>query len=191
MTQSTPTTPAPARRDLILDAALDVVAEHGAVRVTYRKIAAAAGVPLGSVTYYFDDLHQLLTEAYTRLAEAVCQRYRDLLDAARTPEEAQEAVVDIICGGAWSSERDPLLTYELYAFAARNPELRTVMSDWLQASRNALARQFDPLTARALDALVEGFALHNHFDSSPTSRADIAAIVRTVADRHKHPEPRP
>ncbi|MER5185280.1 TetR family transcriptional regulator [Streptomyces sp. NPDC002896] len=191
MTQSTPAAPVPNRRDRILDAALDVVSEQGAIRVTYRKIAAAAGVPLGSVTYYFDDLHQLLTEAYTRLAEAVSQRYRDLLDAARTSEEAQEAVVDIVCGEAWSSERDPLLTYELYAFAARNPELRTVMSNWLQSSREALARHFDPLTARALDALVEGFALHNYFDASPTSRADIAAIVRTVAERHKHPEPHP
>lgn len=167
-----------------------MVVEQGAIRVTYRRIASAAGVPLGSVTYYFDDLQQLLAEAYTRLAEAVSRRNRDLLDAARTPEEAQEAVVDIVCGEAWSSERDLLLTYELYAFAARDPRLRAVMSNWLQATRDALARHFDPLTARALDALVEGFALHNHFAPAPTSRADIAAIVRTVAERHNGPGPR-
>ncbi|WP_323187640.1 hypothetical protein [Streptomyces sp. NBC_01275] len=89
-----------------------------------------------------------------------------------------------------SSERDLLLTYELYAFAARDARLRAVMSNWLQASRDALARHFDPLTARALDALVEGFALHNHFDPAPTSRADVAAIVRTVAERHNGTWPR-
>ncbi|KND36574.1 TetR/AcrR family transcriptional regulator [Streptomyces acidiscabies] len=171
------------RRDLILAAALDVVAEEGAIRVTYRRIAAAAGVPLGSVTYYFDDLNQLLTEAFTRLAETVSAHYRAQLEAARTAEEARDAVVDIMSGTLWTSDRDPLLTFELYAFAARAPELRTVLNSWMRASRDALARHFDPLTARALDALVEGFTLHNFFDDTPIGRDDIAEIVQAVLER--------
>ncbi|MGW7691269.1 hypothetical protein ACWGMA_20750 [Streptomyces asiaticus] len=38
--------------------------------VTYRKIAAAAGVPLGSLTYYFDDAAPAHRGIH-RLAEAV------------------------------------------------------------------------------------------------------------------------
>ncbi|QNP72120.1 TetR family transcriptional regulator [Streptomyces roseirectus] len=179
-------TPAPTgRRDRILTAALDVVAEEGAIRVTYRRIAAAAGVPLGSVTYYFDDLNQLLTEAFTRLAETVSAHYRAQLEAARTPEEARDAVVDIMSGTLWTSERDPLLTFELYAFAARTPELRTVLNSWMRASRDALARHFDPLTARALDALVEGFTLHNFFDHTPLGRDDIASVVQALLERDR------
>ncbi|UUU19118.1 hypothetical protein [Streptomyces sp. DSM 40750] len=75
------------------------------------------------------------------------------------------------------------------AVSLRDPLLRAFMSNWLQAGRDALAQHFDP-TARALDALVESFALHNHFDPAPTSRADITAIVRTAAGRHKDPGPR-
>lgn len=178
-----PGRPTAGRRDQIIDAALDVVAEVGAIRVTYRRIAAAAGVPLGSVTYYFADLDQLLTEAFTRLVEEVSRRYRDRLAAACTPQEAQEAVVDIICGELWRTERDPLLTLELYAFAARTPALRTVFNNWMRLSRDALSRHFDPLTARALDALVEGFTLHNYFDTDPTRREEIAGVVRAVAER--------
>ncbi|MFF3965634.1 TetR/AcrR family transcriptional regulator [Streptomyces griseorubiginosus] len=177
----------PLRRERILDAALDVIAEHGAIKVTYRRIAAAAGVPLGSLTYYFDDMQHLLTEAFTRLAESVSSRYGALLTAARTPEEAQEAVVEIICGKVWGTDRNLLLSYELYAFATRHPELRTVMRSWMQASRDSLARHFDPLTARALDALVEGFSIHNSVDARPTDRAGVAAVVRAVVDRRTAP----
>ncbi|MEW2263385.1 TetR/AcrR family transcriptional regulator [Streptomyces sp. NPDC047853] len=173
----------PRRRERILDAALDVIAEHGAIKVTYRRIAETAGVPLGSLTYYFDDMQSLLTSAFTRLAESVSSRYGALLDAARTPEEAREAVVEIISGKVWGTDRNLLLSYELYAFASRHPEVREVMRSWMRASRESLARHFDPLTARALDALVEGFSIHNSVDPRPTDRAGVAAIVDAIADR--------
>lgn len=173
----------PRRRERILDAALDVVAAHGAIKVTFRRIAEAAGVPLGSLTYYFDDMEHLLTAAFGRLAETVSARYRALLEAARTPAEAEAAVVEIICGKVWGTDRDLLLSYELYAFATRHPELREVMRSWMRASREALARHFDPLTARALDALVEGLSIHNSVDAEPADRADVAAIVHSVASR--------
>ncbi|GGV24818.1 TetR family transcriptional regulator [Streptomyces longisporoflavus] len=188
MTGSTRGPNDPRRRERILDAALDVIAEHGAIKVTFRKIASAAGVPLGSLTYYFDDMQHLLTEAFTRLAESVSVRYGALLEAARTAEEAQEAVVEIICGKVWGTDRNLLLSYELYAFAARHPELTEVLRSWMQASRQSLARHFDPLTARALDALVEGFSIHNSVDSRPTERADVAAVVRAVAAPRTPPD---
>ncbi|GHA70759.1 TetR family transcriptional regulator [Streptomyces tendae] len=176
----------PQRRERILDAALDVIAEHGAIKVTFRRIAEAAEVPLGSLTYYFDDMQDLLTSAFTRLAESVSSRYGALLAAARTPEEAREAVVEIICGKVWGTERNLLLSYELYAFAARNPEVREVMWSWMRASRESLARHFDPLTARALDALVEGFSIHNSVDPRSTDRAEVAAVVDAIANRRAH-----
>ncbi|MEU9634248.1 TetR/AcrR family transcriptional regulator [Streptomyces tendae] len=176
----------PQRRERILDAALDVIAKHGAIKVTFRRIAEAAEVPLGSLTYYFDDMQDLLTSAFTRLAESVSSRYGALLAAARTPEEAREAVVEIICGKVWGTERNLLLSYELYAFAARNPEVREVMRSWMRASRESLARHFNPLTARALDALVEGFSIHNSVDPRPTDRAGVAAVVDAIANRRAH-----
>ncbi|MFD5305632.1 TetR/AcrR family transcriptional regulator [Streptomyces rochei] len=184
MTGSTRGPNDPRRRERILDAALDVIAEHGAIKVTYRKIAEAAGVPLGSLTYYFDDMQHLLTAAFTRLAETVSTRYGALLEAARTRQEAEEAVVEIICGKVWGTDRNLLLSYELYAFATRNPEVRAVMRSWMEASRSSLTRHFDPLTARALDALVEGFSIHNSVDLRPTDREEVAVVVRAVVDRH-------
>ncbi|MFD5316018.1 TetR/AcrR family transcriptional regulator [Streptomyces sp. NPDC127098] len=178
----------PGRRDRIVEAALDVIAEHGVTGATQRRVAEAAGVPLGSMTYYFEGRQQLLVEAFTRLAQSMSARYRRLLDAAETVQEARDAVVEIICGPLWGSPRDLVLSYELYAFAARDPALLGVIRSWMRASRAALSRHFDPRTARALDALVEGFSIHNHLDDEPMSREDIAAVVRAVS---AGPAPRP
>ncbi|MDT0266714.1 TetR family transcriptional regulator [Streptomyces sp. DSM 44915] len=179
----------PGRRDRIIEAALDVIAEHGVTGATQRRIAEAAGVSLGSMTYYFDGRQQLLVEAFTRLAESMSDRYRELLDAARDVREARAAVVEIICGPVWGRPRDLVLSYELYAFTARDPALRDVVGSWMRASRAALGKHFDARTARALDALVEGFSIHNSMDTDPTSRADVAAVVEAVSAGATPPRP--
>ncbi|WP_428957013.1 TetR/AcrR family transcriptional regulator [Streptomyces sp. cg35] len=170
----------PGRRDRIIDAALDVIAEHGVTGATHRRIAEAAGVPLGSMTYYFGGMQDLLIEAFTRLAESMSARYHEQLRAADTVTEARAAVVEIICGPQHGSRRELILCYELYAFASRNPALLGVIRSWLNASRTSLSRHFDPRTARALDALVEGLSIHNSLDAEPMPREDVAAIVEAV-----------
>ncbi|MFF5155694.1 TetR/AcrR family transcriptional regulator [Streptomyces sp. NPDC000348] len=171
----------PGRRDRIVEAALDVIAEHGVTGATHRRIAEAAGVSLGSMTYYFEGRQQLLVEAFTRLAESMSARCREPLEAAETVEEARAAVVEIICGTLRSSPRELVLSYELYAFASRNPALLDVIRSWTKAGRTSLSRHFDARTARALDALVEGLSIHNSMDTEPMSRQDVAAIVRAVS----------
>jgi DNA-binding transcriptional regulator YbjK len=52
-------------------------------------------------------------------------------------------------------------SHKLYAFAARHPPVTTVMQHWMNGRRFALGRFFDPLTARALEALMEGIGIHN------------------------------
>jgi DNA-binding transcriptional regulator YbjK len=58
----------PSRRQRIVDATLQVVAMHGVAGTTHRRIAGEAGVPLGSVTYYFETLEQLISAAFLQLA---------------------------------------------------------------------------------------------------------------------------
>ena len=44
---------------------LDVIAEHGVAGASHRAIARAADVPLGSITYHFATLDELLAAAFT------------------------------------------------------------------------------------------------------------------------------
>ncbi|MFZ2750431.1 MAG: TetR family transcriptional regulator, partial [Propioniciclava sp.] len=55
----------PDRRARILTSALDVVAEVGVAGVSHRRVATAADIPLGSMTYHFTGMDALLEEAFT------------------------------------------------------------------------------------------------------------------------------
>lgn len=171
----------PERRQRIVEATLDVIAEYGVTGTTHRRIAAAAGVPLGSVTYYFATLEVLLTTAFLQLANDSSEAFRATLAAAKTRDEAKEAVIDIIAESIWAAPRTLLLSYELYAFAARHPPVTAVMQQWMDSSRAALGRFFDPLTARALDALIEGIGIHNSIDRAPLDRDAIRTLVEQLA----------
>ncbi|KMO33342.1 TetR family transcriptional regulator [Methylobacterium tarhaniae] len=172
----------PDRRARILRATLDTIAEHGVAGTTHRRIAAAADVPLGSMTYHFAGLDDLLTEAFTLLADTVSARFTERLAAARTRTEACEAVVDLVVDESWADPRNLLLSYELYAYAARVPALRRVMQGWMGRSRAALEQHFAPETARALDAMIEGLTIHRSVDPRPADREEVRAIVDRLAE---------
>ncbi len=42
----------------------------------HRKIATLAGVPLGSMTYYFSGIDELLLEAFSRFTEIMSRQYQ-------------------------------------------------------------------------------------------------------------------
>src|ERR1035437_3025759 len=65
----------PERRTRILRAALEVIASEGVHAASYRRIAAQAGVPLGSTTYYFCDLETLIVSAFETLRGGFEPRY--------------------------------------------------------------------------------------------------------------------
>ena len=172
----------PARRQRIIDATLAVIADLGTAATTHRRIAEAAQVPLGSVTYYFATLEDLLTAAFLQLAEESSAAFRAHLEVATDRATACTAVVDIIANQIWAEPRTLVLSYELYAFAARHPAVSAVMQQWMDSSRDALGRFFDPLTARGLDALIEGIGIHNSIDRAPLGRAAVKIIVERIAD---------
>jgi TetR/AcrR family transcriptional regulator, regulator of biofilm formation and stress response len=169
----------PGRRDRIIDAALDVIAEAGVTGTSHRRVADAAGVPLGSMTYYFDGMHDLLHEAFTRFATAFSDRFERRMQAARTPEEARDAVVTLIADDVFDTQRDLVLTHELYTLAARDPAYRDITNAWMGRSRAALERHLDPTTVRMLDALIEGLTIHRALDTEPQPRA----LVEDAVDR--------
>ncbi|MBG0816485.1 TetR/AcrR family transcriptional regulator [Planomonospora sp. ID82291] len=168
----------PGRRDRLIDAALAVIAERGVAATTHREIARAADVPLGSTTYHFASLEEVLIEAFTRHAEAAARLFDERLGAARDREAAIEAVIALIADDLLGSERDLVLAVELYGAAARTPALKAVTQDWMARSRRALERHFDPTTARELDALIEGLVLHSALSTDPMTREQIRHAVR-------------
>jgi len=170
----------PDRRERILAATLRTVAAHGVHATTHRRIAAEADVPLGSVTYYFTGLEQLLEEAFATLAEVMSVRYHDALDGARDRDEACEAVTDLIVG-EHAGPAEMTLIHEMYSFAHHNAVTATLTRTWLLRSHETLRRHFTPASARAIDALVEAWPMHREFERAPLERSLVLTAVRALA----------
>ena len=76
----------PQRRERILQATLDTIAIHGIHAVTHRKIATCAGVPLGSLTYYFSGIEALVEEAFSLFTGQMSAQYQQFFaDVHVTP----------------------------------------------------------------------------------------------------------
>jgi len=170
----------PGRRDRIVEACLDVIAAAGVDGTTHRRVAAAADVPLGSMTYHFDSMDDLLRAAFALFADRAADRMRQRLGDARSAAEVEAAVVDAILHDVLGTPRDLVLTHELYTLAARRPEYRTITQDWMARSRAALEEHVDPVTARMLDALVEGISIHRALDPEPPGEAFVREAVRRI-----------
>jgi len=170
----------PDRRDRIVAACLDVIAESGVAGASHRRIAEAAGVPLGSMTYYFDGIDDLLREAFTRFATSISERFEQRMTAATDIASARQAVVALILGDVFGNQRELVLSHELYTLAAREPAYRALTTAWMRRSRDALERHFDPDTARILDALIEGLSIHRALDAEPRDPAEVAVAVARI-----------
>jgi len=167
----------PGRRDRLIDAALTVIAERGVAGTTHREIARAADVPLGSMTYHFGSLNEVLAEAFTRHVDSVAGVFDERLAAARDLPAAVEAVITLLTEDLLGSRHDFVLTVELYVAAARNPVLKAVTQAWMARSRRALERHFDATTARELDALIEGLMLHSALSTEPMTPEQIRHAI--------------
>jgi TetR/AcrR family transcriptional regulator, regulator of biofilm formation and stress response len=170
----------PDRRHRIIDAALDVIAEQGVAGTTHRRVAAAADVPLGSMTYHFHNMDELLREAFTRFAESGSAAFRRALAGVTDRQQAEAVVVDLITEASAGPPRELVLTHELYTLAAREPEFRRITRDWMARDRVTFEAHFDPVTARLLNAMIEGLAIHQTLDVRPADPALAVDAVRRI-----------
>jgi len=170
----------PDRRERLAATALDVIAEHGVAGASHRLIAKAADVPLGSTTYHFSTLDELLAAAFTVHAESVATALEGRMREVDTRDDAIEALVGHLTEDLLADDRALVLAVELYLAAARRPELRAVTEAWMRRSRRALERYFDPVTARELDALVEGLVLHQYLSTDPMTAGQIRHALHRI-----------
>ena len=170
----------PERAQRIIDATIVLIGTIGVAGVSARKIAAAAGVPLGSITYYFASIDDLVFSALEKFSYLISDRFERYMAAAKTPEEARQQVIDLIAVDVLTDPSELIITHELYALAARDQKYRELTHNWMARSRSALEKHFDPVTARMLDALIEGLSIHRALDTEPHPIDEIANAVDRI-----------
>lgn len=163
-----------------MSAAVGAIAEVGVGNVTHRRIAALAEVPLGSTTYYFPTLEDLVQAALreaTEMARAELEGWAEELMASR---DVTATFVDLAARFV-ENRGQALLQYELYLAAARTPELREAAELWIDGLRGICARFAGLERGYAMAALVDGMLLRALVAREPLDRdglrAGVAALV--------------
>lgn len=167
-------------RQQIIDAALDIIVSAGAAQATARRIAEAAGVSPGTITYHFTSINDILAQAFAKMSADIATAFTARLKAAPDLAAARETVVDLIYGAVSPLSKQMMFSFELYTFVSRNPEYRGLAEEWMERSRIALQLHFDLPTAKAVDALLEGFTIHNFLNRQHVSRDDVLRAVSAL-----------
>ncbi|WP_176968627.1 TetR/AcrR family transcriptional regulator [Amycolatopsis xylanica] len=156
-----------ARRDALLRATVEVAAEQGTAGITHRAVTEKAGVPLATVSYFFDSITQLVEEALRTFTASERARLIELANALGAERRSPDEIAAAFAAESAPDRSAALAMFEAYLHAARGPELHAPVSEALAASRqvaSAAARAAgapDPdLMAPALAALAHGFVMH-------------------------------
>jgi len=187
------------RREAILDAALALIAERGTEQLTHRSVAEAAGVPLGSTTYYFASRDELVREAFRRYVVRALELLGGVSRELPPADEAGlvELLVEIArreTSGGW--RWTIVVEHELILRAARDPELAADFHGYERALASGLAEALEALgapqpfdSARTLIALVRGFEVDGltRPDADPDDlRRRLAPVVELLLRRANH-----
>ena len=121
-----------ARRREILEATVRVIGRGGVEAVEHRAVAAEAGVPLGSTTYYFDSKADMVAQALHHVADRETERVEEQVQVVRAedPDGLPERFVDWAMDQAFADRVVLLAQYELYLEGARRVELRPAAERW-------------------------------------------------------------
>ncbi len=117
------------RRELIADAALEVLAADGGRALTHRAVDRRAAIPEGSTSNYFPTREALLSAALRRLVELERPSVRALEalvpGGPYPPRRSAELLGELIVGQWLEALSDlALARYELILEARRRPEFR-------------------------------------------------------------------
>jgi DNA-binding transcriptional regulator YbjK len=181
-----------ARRDALLDATVRVIGRGGIAAVDHRAVAAEAGVPLGSTTYYFASKEEMVAQALAHVAETEAERVRALTARRETGERsdgppAQRLADELL--EIWAGDPVALMAqFELYLESGRRPELRDSAAAWDEAYRELLEAELiqlgtsdAPRRARLLCAALDGLLVEHLATGSP--RSELRALIAETIER--------
>lgn len=178
-------------RELVLDAAERVMAEHGFEAATIARVVEEAGVPLSSVYHYYGSKDGVLLAVMQRGAERF---FADLPVSERRTAPPVQHLAAFVAEAAATLERHPDFLRLLIVFAAQPPavaggEIEGVVGRIrrvaLERVRDEIAMAFDDDPASSVTDRLARFALaafDGAFVASRTDRAlTLAALLQPLA----------
>lgn len=139
MTKRRPNTKSPDRRQDLARAALGILQSEGYAQLTARKVAAAAGLSLGHITYHFKNMDELLAEAYRLASGELRQRTEKMLSSSEPdPLERLKAFLEAGFTKDFLKPKHLRMRIDLWSAALAHPEIAQTERQLYQRYREEL-----------------------------------------------------
>lgn len=168
------------RRDLIVDAAGELLTTEGFSGLSHRSVARHAGLPLSATTYYFSSLDALLSTAVRHVAAqwvAAAETTLDALPESLEGEQLARALVTVAALSSDAGDGEALSFYERYLEAARRPHLQAIVAEYdaeIEALIGATLRRSTTAAAdhaRLVLAVIDGALIRSYAEGLPPASA--------------------
>jgi DNA-binding transcriptional regulator YbjK len=155
-------------RERIMRTTLELIGQEGIAAVTNRRVAAAAGISLGSLTYHFESQHDLLRESLMLFVREEVMRLDGIAaDLRQRRPEVEQAAVEVERVLRETSNRiQGLVEIDLHLRAARDPALQEASQRCFEAYEDLAGASLETLEipdpaghARSVVALLYGLTL--------------------------------
>ena len=183
-----------ARREAIVNAAVDVAVEKGLASTTVRDVAAAMGTSSGLIHHYFDSMDDVLAAAF----EQVARQDLDVSEAQMAAAPSPTAALRSFLGTYTPADKDWAfqLWLDAWAEAARRPAVRATSRRlnlaWQGLLEATIAAGVADGSFRCTDprgaawrilSLLDGLALQVVAHETTVTRADVVAWTTSLAER--------
>jgi len=191
-----------ARREALLRAAAELVAERGVGGVTHREVAARADLPLSATSYFFASIDELVLEALRFFIEEFVARVEavavTIAEQRLAPAQAADRLVSALLA---EPEHQIVAQFEAYLEVTRRSDLRreteqviVALERLAEAGLTAAGASRPADGARAFVALIDGFALQRlawprgKRDREALREAVLALLIAYTMDEREHAE---
>ena len=194
------------RRQQLIDATIDSIAEHGISRITLAKVAKAAGLSPGIVNFYFNSKEQLLLETLREMAREFDIHVEAAIGSTEDPELTLLGVINACLdpivfdrrkAAVWSAFWGESQAREDYLAIcdARNAELyATIHQSFAQLCTLESIPDFDAhAAARGFEGMLDGYwqklLCHGQFDITHAKSTCRGYLRNLFPHRFKKPSP--
>ena len=126
-------------RDLVLKSARELLIRDGYADFSIRRVADAAGITVGNLTYHFPSKRELVRALIESLiADYLGAKQRLYADAFAQPERRLEQLIDWLMKDAASASTQRLFR-ELWTMALHDPAVARIVDDFYDYGIDAIA----------------------------------------------------
>lgn len=173
-----------ARKRQIVEAAADIIAHEGPSKVTNRKVAERAGVPLGSTTQYFKGIDELRRAGLAEVAKRLDRDYDDAFQVVAQGKGTERMLADAISD--YLSQPDRVLAdASLGTAAISDPEVRSIATHTFERFLERCEPYMDAERAKILFAFVEGAVINSCLMGVPYDKEIIHKAVSLILGPEK------